>query len=92
MFTIDILINLFFGVYIVINKYIPSPFIQIINNDIFKIIILFIMIVINKPILSLLIGISYILTIQNINCSCNTKNSKEKFGNCSCELKIKEKE
>ena len=96
MNTISILINLFIGFYIITNNNISYPFIQLFNNNIFKIIILFIMIIVNKPILSLLIGISYIITTQKVNesfnclCGASTKYPKEKFGNCLCGSKVKE--
>ena len=70
------LINLIIIIYIINNKYKPSFYIQIFNNNIFKIIILFTMIVINKPVTSLLISILYISIIQI--------ETREKFGNCLC--------
>ena len=76
MNTISILINLFIGLYIITNKYISSSFIKIFNNNLFKIIILFIMIIMNKPILSLLICVSYIITLYDI------KYPNKNFDNC----------
>jgi len=85
MDTINIasnLINLFIIIYIIINKYKPSFYFQIFNNNIFKIIILFTMIVINKPITSILISILYIIIIQTerredfCSCLCGSNNIK----------------
>lgn len=70
------IINLIIIIYIIVNKYKPSFYFKIFNNNIFKIIILFTMIVINKPITSLLISILYIIIIQTEN--------REHFGNCLC--------
>ena len=66
--------------YIVYNKNISI--IKIFENDIFKILILFLMIIISNkhPILSLLICFSYIITIQN--------NVKESFDNCLFGYKV----
>jgi glycerol-3-phosphate acyltransferase PlsY len=63
------LTNLVLFIYIIITKYLSPSFITNINknifdNIIFKIIILFIMVVINKPTTSVLICIFYIINIQ----------------------------
>jgi hypothetical protein len=87
MNNISIIINLFLSIYIIINKNVYPSLKNIFNNNIFKIILLFIIIIINNPTISLLISISYIVTLQNINnpynCSC-----KEQFGNCLCGSRI----
>ena len=74
MNILNISIILIISVYIIYNKNISI--IKIFNNDIIKILVLFLMIIIsnNHPTISLLICISYIITIQN--------NVKELFGNC----------
>jgi len=70
------IINLTIFIYIIVNKYNPSFYSDIINNNIFKILILFTMVVINKPITSILISILYILIIQS--------ETRENFSNCYC--------
>ncbi len=83
------LTNLIIFIYIIIIKYIPQSVIHnlnniIFNNNIFKIIILFIMIVINKPITSVLICILYIINIQTktqeeFSCPCNKNMCQKKI-------------
>ena len=70
------------SVYIIYNNNISI--IKIFKNDIIKIIILFLMIIIsnNQPTLSLLICIGYIITNQH--------NVKELFHNCLCGSKEEE--
>jgi hypothetical protein len=77
---LNILTIIIISIYIVYNKNIHI--IKLFNNDIFKIIILFIMIIISnkQPVLSLLLCISYIITIQN--------NTNEPFNNCSCGSQV----
>lgn len=72
---INILI-IIISIYIVYNKNVSI--IKIFKNDIIKMIILFLMIIIsnNYPMLSLLICISYIITLQY--------NMNESFHNCLC--------
>jgi hypothetical protein len=66
------------SIYILFSHKIPSNVTKILNNNIFKIFILFLMIVIsnNYLMLSLLICIAYVITIQN--------SPTELFGNCLC--------
>jgi len=81
MNTLNISIILIISIYIIINNN-NQYIIKIFNNNLFKILILFSMIVISNkhPTLALLICISYIITIQN--------NIKELFNNCLCGPKI----
>ena len=83
MNTLNISIILIISIYIIIcysplGVYVPKNknLNKIFNNNIFKIFILYLMIVIcnTNLTLSLLIGIAYIITIQN--------NLKELFNNC----------
>jgi len=80
MNIINYLIIIILSFYIITNSHIIPN--KLFNNNLFKIIILFIMIIINKPIISLLIGISYIITLQNVNesfnCLCGFKNPNDK--------------
>ena len=89
MNNINIIIILLLSVYIIINT--NSSLKNIFNNNIFKIIILFIIIMINDPIISILATISYIITIQN-NYDSYHICKHEKFGNCLCGLDIKKED
>ena len=64
MNIINILIIIILALYIIINRKPSNEFLKIINHDIFKMIILFIMIIINNPTISILIFMTYIMTIR----------------------------
>ena len=78
------LVILIISMYIILNDKIPDYIMNILNNNIFKIFILFLMIVISDkhPIISILICYAYIVTIKNYPI--------ESFGNCLYGNKIKE--
>ena len=90
MNNINIIIILLLSIYIIINNISPSLK-NIFNNNIFKITILFIIIIINNPIISILATISYLITIQDNNDSYHIC-KHEKFGNCLCGLDIKKED
>ena len=77
------LIILIISMYIILNEKIPVCIMDILNNNISKIFILFLMIIISvkHPLISILICYAYIITIKNY--------PKETFGNCLCGNKIK---
>lgn len=91
MNIVNIIIILLLSIYIIINNNINPSLKNIFNNNIFKIIILFIIIMINDPIISILATISYIITIPVINDSYHSC-KHEKFGNCLCGLDIKKED
>ena len=75
---INILIIVILVLYIIINKKPSNKILKIINHDIIKIIILFLMIIINNPTISILIFMAYVITIQynleeSFNCLCGSK-------------------
>ena len=81
MNIINILIIVILVIYIIVNKKPPIKILKIINHDIFKIIILFLMIIINNSTISILIFMAYIITIQY--------NIKESFS-CLCGKKLEQ--
>jgi len=83
MNTLNISIILIISVYIILN-YKNKDINKFFNNNIFKIFILFLMVVLSNYniTISLLIGIVYVLTIQN--------NINELFSNCLYGSKITE--
>jgi hypothetical protein len=73
-------LTIFLGLYIVLfDKYIPNKFINLFNNDVFKIIMLLIIVSISNKYktISILLSIIFILTIINSNKSKNINIKKK---------------